>query len=398
MIKIVFHDDAIARGFEPFALTRPLSTLVAGTMPVAARWEVMGGETAGFIGAAHLSDYEQGDLAPNPEPKAGTIIANSRFAPALNAQFDPADDIWTADGEIVAVKLKRGLRAADVRSGNIPFESLAGSGRRIELAGWWHDEVWDYLRHLDTILRADLTHIAHGAKKKNAPPSHATIIGDGPVMAEGATIEPHVVFDTTAGPVFVDRGAHIHAFTRIVGPCYIGADSTILGGDIAGSSIGPVSKIRGEVSGSVVLGYSNKGHEGFVGTSYVGQWVNLGAGTTTSNLKNTYGQVALWTPTGVRPTGMQFLGTLFGDHVKTGIGTMLTTGCVLGCAANVFGATIHPKAVAPFSWGEREPYDVYKIDKFLASAERAMARRKVTLTDKMKKQLTASFDQRWSVK
>jgi UDP-N-acetylglucosamine diphosphorylase/glucosamine-1-phosphate N-acetyltransferase len=245
---------------------------------------------------------------------------------------------------------------------------------------------------------ADLTHIGRGAKKKHAPPSHATILGDGPVMAEGATIEPHVVFDTTGGPIFIDRGAHIHAFTRIAGPCYIGADATILGGDILACSIGPVSKIRGEISGSVVLGYSNKGHEGFVGGSYLGQWVNLGAGTTTSNLKNTYGPVSLWTPTGVRPTGMQFLGTLFGDHVKTGIGTMLTTGTVLGAAANVFGSAMPPKAVAPFSWGESEPYDVYKIEKFLESTEKVMARRKVTLTDRMKQQLKASFEQRWSVR
>jgi len=398
-MKIVFHDDSVARGFEPFALTRPIASLVAGTMPVAARCLVLGGETGGFIGAAHLANYEQGDLAPVSEPKAGTIIANSRFAPALNARFDAGDDVWTSDGEIVAVKLSRGLRAADVRAGNIPFESLAGTGgRRAEIEGWWHDEVWDYLRHLPTILTADLTHIGRGAKKKHAPPAHATILGEHPVMAEGATIEPHVVFDTTGGPIFIDRGAHIHAFTRIGGPCYIGADATILGGDILACSIGPVSKIRGEISGSVILGYSNKGHEGFVGSSYLGQWVNLGAGTTTSNLKNTYGPVALWTPTGVRPTGMQFLGTLFGDHVKTGIGTMLTTGTVLGCAANVFGTAMPPKAVAPFSWGEHEPYDVYKIEKFLESTEKVMARRKVELTEKMKKQLRASFDQRWSVK
>lgn len=398
-MKVVFHDDSVARGFEPFALTRPLATLVTGIMPITARWEVLGATSAGFIGAGHLADYEQGDLSATTEPEAGTIIANSRFAPALSAKFDEADDIWTSDGEIVAVRLNRGLRGADVRAGNIPFESLAKSGgRRAELEGWWHDEVWDYLRHLPTIMGADLTHLARGAKKKSAPPPHSIILGDEPVMAEGATIEPHVVFDTTGGPIFIDRGAHIHAFTRIAGPCYIGADSTILGGDILACSIGPVSKLRGEISGSIVLGYSNKGHEGFVGSSYMGQWVNLGAGTTTSNLKNTYGQVALWTPTGVRPTGMQFLGTLFGDHVKTGIGTMLTTGTVLGCAANVFGTEMPPKAVAPFSWGEREPYDVYKIDKFLQSAEKAMARRKVPLTEKMKKQLQASFEQRWSVK
>jgi hypothetical protein len=171
-----------------------------------------------------------------------------------------------------------------------------------------------------------------------------------------------------------------------------------MGGDVTGCSIGRVAKIRGEIAGSVILGYSNKGHEGFVGNSYLGEWVNLGAGTTTSNLKNTYGQVALWTPTGIRPTGMQFLGTMFGDHVKTGIGTMLTTGTVLGAGANVFGTQMPPKVVAPFAWGEGEPYDLHAIDKFLATAATVMGRRKVTMTDGMKRQLTAAFEKRWSAK
>jgi UDP-N-acetylglucosamine diphosphorylase/glucosamine-1-phosphate N-acetyltransferase len=396
-MKVTFHDDSIARGFEPFALTRPISTLVTGVMPIGARWEVLGAEPAGFLGADHLADFADG-LEAVSEPEIGTVIANSRFAPALGASFDPKDEVWTANGRVVAVRLSRGLRAADLRAGKVPLESLAGSSARMaELEGWWHDEVWDFVGHLPTILGADLTHLARTASKKSSPPRHATVIGDHPVVVLDATIEPHVVFDTTAGPVFIDVGAHIHAFTRITGPCYIGSKATILGGDISACSIGPVSKIRGEISGSVVLGFSNKGHEGFVGNSYLGQWVNLGAGTTTSNLKNTYGPVSLWTPNGVRATGLQFLGTLFGDHVKTGIGTMLTTGSVLGAGANVFGTQMPPKSVAPFSWGEGEPYDVYKIDKFLASADKVMARRKVTLTERMKKQLHAAFANRWTV-
>ena len=397
-MRIVFHDDATARGFEPFALTRPIATLVSGVMPIAARWEVIGGESAGFIGAAHLDHFEQGQLAATSEPAPGTIIANSRFAPALGTRFDDKSDAWTADGRVVAVRLARDLRAADVRAGNIPLETLAKSAKSSVIEGWWHDEVWDYLRHLPAILAADLAHLARTASKKTGPPAHATVLGKEPVVVLDAEIEPHVVFDTSGGPIFIDRGAHIRAFTRIAGPCYIGADSTVVGGDILACSIGPVSKIRGEISGSIVLGYSNKGHEGFVGNSYLGQWVNLGAGTTTSNLKNTYGPVALWTPSGVRATGMQFLGTLFGDHVKTGIGTMLTTGTVLGAGANVFGTQMPPKAVAPFSWGEREPYELYKIEKFLSSAEKVMARRQVVLTDKMKQQLEAAFAARWSVK
>jgi hypothetical protein len=151
------------------------------------------------------------------------------------------------------------------------------------------------------------------------------------------------------------------------------------------------------MSNSIMIGHANKGHDGFVGHSYLGRWVNLGAGTITSNLKNTYGPVSLWTPHGMRDTGMQFLGTMFGDHAKTGIGTSLTTGTVLGAGANVFGAQSPPKAVPPFAWGTAPPYAVYRLDKFLQVAERVMARRHVTLTERARLQLAASHDARWTV-
>jgi UDP-N-acetylglucosamine diphosphorylase/glucosamine-1-phosphate N-acetyltransferase len=192
-------------------------------------------------------------------------------------------------------------------------------------------------------------------------------------------------------------GSTVHAFTRLVGPCYIGRHSTVLGDRIGISSIGDHCKVRGEMSNTIMLGYANKGHDGFVGHSYMGRWVNLGAGTITSNLKNTYGPVTLWTPSGLRDTKMQFLGTLFGDHAKTGIGTCLTTGTVLGAGANVYGVQAPPKAVPPFAWGSAPPYGVYRLDKFLEVAERVMARRQVNLTDRARQQLAASHRARWTV-
>jgi UDP-N-acetylglucosamine diphosphorylase/glucosamine-1-phosphate N-acetyltransferase len=165
---------------------------------------------------------------------------------------------------------------------------------------------------------------------------------------------------------------------------------------VASSSIGDHCKVRGEFSSSVVLSHSNKGHAGFVGHSYLGRWVNLGAMTTTSNLKNTYGPVQLWTPTGLRDTGQQFLGTLFGDHAKTGIGTMLSTGTVIGAGANVFGANMPPRVVPPFAWGDGEPYDTYDVTRFLSVAERVMSRRDVQLSDKARKHLAEAHKRRWS--
>src|SRR5439155_6719984 len=208
----------------------------------------------------------------------------------------------------------------------------------------------------------------------------------GSTVVAGAAIEPHVVLDATAGPICIGAGSTVHAFTRLVGPCYIGRHSSILGDRVAASSIGDVCKVRGEVSNTIVLGHANKGHDGFVGHSYLGRWVNLGAGTITSNLKNTYGTVALWTPAGARDTHMQFLGTLFGDHAKTGIGLRLTTGTVLGAGANVYDR-MPPKVVSPFSWGGRPPYSVYRVDKFLETAERMMSGRHVSLSDRMRRHL-----------
>lgn len=249
-----------------------------------------------------------------------------------------------------------------------------------EIAGRWINEVWDYVGTLSPQLIDDIMSISETISQASQSPDSQ--IGNHPVfIEEGAVIEPFVFFDTTSGPILVRAEARICAFTRLTGPCYIGNSATILGESVANCSIGPLSKIRGEIHSTIVLGYSNKGHSGFVGHSYLGRWVNLGAGTTTSNLKNTYGSVQLWTPNGLKNTGEQFLGTFFGDHSKTGIGTMLNTGTVLSIGANVYGGQMPPKYVPPFAWGEGEPYGKFEITKFIEVARKVMKRRGVEMTD-----------------
>jgi UDP-N-acetylglucosamine diphosphorylase/glucosamine-1-phosphate N-acetyltransferase len=209
-------------------------------------------------------------------------------------------------------------------------------------------------------------------------------------VEEGAVIEPLVVFDVSAGPVMVRAGSVVRAFTRLAGPCAVGAGTQILGDRVSGCSIGDQCVVRGEISESIVTGHANKGHEGFVGHSVLGRWVNLGAGTITSNLKNSYGTVSLWTPEGVRDTGTVKLGTFFGDHVKTGIGARLTTGSVIGAGSNIYGSVMPPRYVPPFSWGDGDALSEYRLDEFLKTTERAMSRRSVALSDAMRKQLTAA--------
>ncbi|MEO7998015.1 MAG: putative sugar nucleotidyl transferase [Gemmatimonadaceae bacterium] len=431
--SFVFYDDARARTFEPFALSRPLCEMRVGAVLMRERWEMaLRGTNARFVGAPHLAGFvEEG--APRFESgiiPAGTVLVNSRAVIALadaslaymrneDAKTANTCRTWYVNGELAAVQLRGDFDSALLRDGSMTLDQVvelenareanAPSPRqsditaqalhdaRVMMPGVWLKEVWDIVRHLTQLLNADIPQLAATlpVQTRTGGSHGAGMIGDHSVYVEqGATIEPYTFFDTTLGPILLRAGASVQAFTRVVGPCYIGRDSTVMSDRISGSAIGDTCRVHGELSATVFLGFSNKGHDGFVGHSIVGRWVNMGAGTITSNLKNTYGTVALWTPEGMRDTGLQFLGTLFGDHVKTGIGMRLTTGCVLGMAANVFDS-MTPKVVEPFAWGSRAPYDTYAVDKFIETAARMMSRRHVELNADGQAMLRAIHAARW---
>lgn len=391
MTNLFLYDDARSRTFEPFALTRPVSELRAGVSLIRRRWEhALSATATGSITAAHLAGFDEPGAPPvwqEPIPR-GSIVANSRCVPAVGAATDA--DVWTCAGRVAAVRVSRSVPADEMAGGLAELEALANPvARRVELAGRWLDEVWSLIVDLLLQLGDDIRAI--GPRLECVTPE-ATVLGDHHVFVEaGASIEPHVVLDVLAGPILVRRGATIRAFTRIVGPCAVSSGATVLGDRVHGCSIGEGSIVRGEISECIVLGNANKTHDGFVGHSYLGRWVNLGAGTITSNLKNTYGTVSLWTPGGMRDTGVLKLGTMFGDHVKTGIGLRLTTGSVIGAGSNVYGTQMPPKYVPPFSWGEGEDLREYQLEKFLVTAERSMSRRQHTLGAGARRQLTQAY-------
>ena len=399
MSAVHLYDDARARRFEPFALTRPAGELRAGALLVRERWSrALGADVAGHLTSAHLAGFEEPGAAPvltGGSVPAGAWVVNARFLPALT-RLPVEDAVLTAGDQVVAVRLREALPVSEFSDGDVELASLVpASGVRKSLEhGWWAHDVWDYVRHLVPMLEHDVPVL--GATLPTELPTGAFQVGSHPVFVEtGAVVEPSVCFDTSAGPILLRTGSHAHAFTRLVGPLYVGEGSSVTADKIAASSIGDTCKVHGELSNTIFTGHSNKGHDGFVGHSILGRWVNLGAGTITSNLKNTYGTVQLWTPDCVRETGLQFLGTLFGDHAKTGIGLTLTTGSVLGAGANVYGSVMPPKVVAPFAWGEAGNFVDFKADKFLDVAERMMARRHVTLSEPMRRQLLASYAARW---
>lgn len=237
------------------------------------------------------------------------------------------------------------------------------------------------IAHLDDLLRGDLI-FASGKKVPVGRFPGVTVLGDQPVrIEEGATLDPGTTLDARSGPIVIGRGAHVSFASWVVGPAAIGERARLLGGTIGPLvAVGPVCRIRGEVAETIVQGYSNKAHDGFIGHSVIGEWVNLGAFTTCSDLKNNYGAIRVDRGDGDRDTGLTKLGVTLGDHVKTAIGTLLTTGATVDLGATLFGEPgLSPRHVPPFAWGTAGVAGSTDADRFVSTARTAMGRRDVTL-------------------
>ncbi|HEV8600956.1 MAG TPA: hypothetical protein VGQ69_16465 [Gemmatimonadales bacterium] len=354
--------------WQPYTGARPLAELRAGAWRIRERWAgILGLEASAILGdhAAGFTDIDSATLLAAGPVQGPAVVARSDFAPS-GPQLELAPEIrrLTHEGATVAWIVREG------ESWSAPHEE----GAELSIEGLPLHGAWDLLTALEHLLAADCTDAL--AAGPEPVPDGSLVLGDpGEVACFGAWVEPGVVFDVRQGAVVLEEGVQVRSGSRLEGPLFVGPGTLILGGAIRHSAIGPQCRIHGEVAASVFTGYANKSHDGFLGHSIVGQWVNLGAGTITSNLKNTYGEVRLELPGGRLPTGRTNLGTLFGDHVKTGIGTLLATGSVLGTGANVLGAPV-PRWVPPFAWGVScaEQLDV---EGFLKIAKRVMPRRQV---------------------
>jgi len=254
------------------------------------------------------------------------------------------------------------------------------------------DAPWDLMGRNGQQLSADIPRFFPGYAADKIKGCH--IIGDGLLsLGSDVTIEPGSVFDVRNGPIRLSDDVVVKAHTRMEGPAFIGPGSTVLGGSLSEVSVGSVCKVRGEVECSVLLGFSNKAHDGFLGHAYVGRWVNLGAFTTNSDLKNNYGNVRVGGPDGPRDTGLMKVGCFLGDHVKTGIGTLLNTGTTVGAGSNIFGGQMPPTYVPPFSWGSGTNLTEFRLDKLLEIASRAMERRGVHLDAGMTAVLSRAWEE-----
>jgi UDP-N-acetylglucosamine diphosphorylase/glucosamine-1-phosphate N-acetyltransferase len=384
MTRVFLLEPTHSPAWLPFADSRPVAELRAGAWLIRERWEaIASAETEAIFGPIHLHAFREAGVPPvRAQAAVGgpAFIGRSDFAPAgVPPEFDPATSTrFTHDTATVGWWVAEGDR----------WEGPSDAGDAVELDGIALRGAFDLITALEHLLAADCADfLTEGGA---SVPDGVQVIGDADeLVILDALVEPGCTFDVRGGAVILEQGAYITSGTRLQGPCYVGPGTIILGGSVANSAIGPQCRVRGEVSSSVFLGYANKAHDGFVGHSVVGHWANLGAGTITSNLKNTYGNVRLSVGETRIETERQYLGSLIGDHVKTAIGTMLGTGTVLGAGANVFGDRRPPQHVPAFAWGLDGARQ--QLDGFLTVVERVMPRRKVEVDDAIRSMLTAIY-------
>jgi UDP-N-acetylglucosamine diphosphorylase/glucosamine-1-phosphate N-acetyltransferase len=365
--------------WAPFAGAAPLSTLRVGGWTAAERW-------VRAFGSGSASGIITPDRYPLPNGSVPFVDPGEVRGPAwiVDVTFAPAIPMRQVGG---AKRLLFNQRAVAWRLD--PGETWSGphdSGDGMVIDGLPMQGAWDLVTALEKFLFSDT--LADLERGGDSAPDGSIVIGNPAAIAiRGATVEPGVVFDVQRGAVILEQGVTVKSGTRLEGPCWIREGTVVNGGAIKHVSVGSHCRVHGEMSTTVINGYSNKAHDGFVGHTAIGSWVNLGAGTITSNLKNTYGPVRV-EPAGERfDTGRMMLGSLIGDHAKTAIGTLLPTGTVVGAGANIFGAVRAARYTAPFAWGDGEAR--IDADRFLEVARRVLPRREVNVDAQMEASLRA---------
>ena len=383
--SLVVFEDSRWRDLRPLTDLAAVPALAFGASSLAERLANATGLPLGLVAA------RPGALAAcrTPPRAAGALDPGARNVLIVNAAALPGP--WLRELVVGddAVLLRCGERALGARVAIDRARAMIATGElETALAGAGLPErsvdarvlerPWQLIEWNAEAIRSDLAHLAPGMRGD----VHATVavLGDGRVAVEsGARIDPCCVIDARNGPVMVREGARVGPHTVIVGPCVVGEGTHLLGGVVSRTTLGRECRVAGEVEECIWQGYGNKRHHGFVGHSVIGEWVNLGALTTTSDLKNNYGTVRVTVDGRQHDTGASKVGSLIGAHVKTGIGTLLPTGAVVGTGANLFGGgRFAPKSIPSFGWWDGDRMIEHRLEAFANTARIALSRRNET--------------------
>lgn len=385
-MNYILFDDNTWQNLLPLTFTKPVSEIRIGILTITEKWETyLSGkltyQTQEYLSVKYKAVYTNnavfinGKICPTPEllshinnlefnkgiKKGNTLIAyRSNQASALNIEDALSSSVET----------------------NINFLSI--------------ENTWDIFSKNGDAIKQDFELLTRGRTSQPLSSSN-TVIGDAKAifLEEGAVVEA-AILNTKSGPIYIGKDAEIMEGSVVRGPFALCEHSALkLSTKVYGpTTIGPHSKVGGEVNNSVVFGFSNKAHDGFLGNSVIGEWCNLGADTNNSNLKNNYGNVKLYNYAQQKmvDTGLQFCGLTMGDHSKCGINTMFNTGTVVGVGANIFGGGFPPTHIPSFSWGGAESMEDYQFDKMIETANRVYARRSISMSSEEKQILQTVFD------
>ncbi|MBC6368414.1 GlmU family protein [Algoriphagus sp. AK58] len=382
---LLFDDPAIRGSLLPFTFTRPVADIRVGILKISEKWNKLTGAKISYL----TQDYLQKKF-----PRI------SEKALAINGSWMPDSDAIQA---INALKEDQALYFGKVFLAGYIGEteknlSFAAERNVVQLTfePVLLQKTWHIFQFNGSEIRKDFSLLTAGRISQPLKDPHTIVYGaDQIFIEEGAKIKA-AVLNAEGGPIYIGKNTEIQEGSLIRGPFALCEGSTVnMGAKLRGdTTVGPFSKVGGEISNSVIFGYSNKGHEGFLGNSVLGEWCNLGADTNTSNLKNNYAPVKLWdyTKGGFSNTGLQFCGLMMGDHSKCGINTMFNTGTVVGVGANIFGDGYPRNFIPSFSWGGAAGFSTFTIAKFEETAKAVYARRGVEWTPEEKEIVDKVFE------
>ncbi|MFH7004728.1 GlmU family protein [Flavobacterium bizetiae] len=368
-MNYILFDGPVRNALLPFTFTRPVADILIGIMTIRQKWEARLGSTITTITEDYLSTkFPMVEMEEN-------VMINAAYLPndtlaELVSDLKENQAIFKGD-DVIAFFTSENQEEVDFDS----YEIIQYNGDALTV-----EHTWDIFSKNDAAIREDFIYLTEDRKSQAIPKSINVIAPENIFIEEGAKLE-FVTLNASNGPIYIGKNAEIMEGTVIRGPFALCENAQVkLNAKVYGATtVGPGSRIGGEVKNSVLFANSNKGHDGFLGDSVLGEWCNIGADSNNSNLKNNYEEVKLWSyeTEGFAKTGLQFCGLMMGDHSKCGINTMFNTGTVIGVSANIFGSGFPRNFVPSFSWGGAAGFTTYVTKKAFETAKLVMGRRNI---------------------
>ncbi|WP_166921891.1 GlmU family protein [Flavobacterium poyangense] len=368
-MNYILFDGPVRNALLPFTFTRPVADILIGIMTIRQKWEMRLGSTITTITEEYLSEkFPMVELEEN-------VMINAAFLPnetlaEMVSNLTVNQAIFKGD-DVIAFFATENQEEVDFDS----YEIISYEGECLTV-----EHTWDIFSKNDAAIREDFKYLTEDRKSMPIPKSVNAIAPENIFIEEGAKLE-FVTLNASTGPIYIGKNSEIMEGSAIRGPFALCENAQVkLNAKVYGATtVGVGSRIGGEVKNSVLFANSNKGHDGFLGDSVLGEWCNIGADSNNSNLKNNYEEVKLWSyeTEGFAKTGLQFCGLMMGDHSKCGINTMFNTGTVIGVSTNIFGSGFPRNFVPSFSWGGAAGFTTYVTKKAFETAKLVMGRRNI---------------------